>query len=56
MLSLEALTLFSELLRMVRLDAADPDLEAKAALIVRVRTELVEALKETSTAGQTLVD
>lgn len=56
MLSLEALTLFSQLLQGVRLDAADSDLEVKAALIVRVRTELVEALKEVSKVDETLVD
>lgn len=43
MLSVEALDLFGQLLAGVQLSATDPMLEAKAALILRVRTELAAA-------------
>ena len=45
-LSLEALDLFAQLLSAVKLDAGDQELEAKAGLIVRVRTELFAAIQD----------
>lgn len=47
MLSPEALALFDQLLSSVQLGATDPQLEAKAGLIVRVRTELAAAIAGT---------
>lgn len=45
MLSAEALDLFGQLLGGVQLSAADPDLAAKSALVLRVRDELAAAIK-----------
>jgi hypothetical protein len=44
MLSAEALDLFGQLLATVKLDALDPDLETKAALLTRARAELAGAI------------
>lgn len=44
--SLEALDTFAQLLASVNLNAMDPDLEAKAAKVARVRAELADAVAE----------
>jgi hypothetical protein len=49
-LSLEALNLFAQLLGGVQLDAMDPQLEEKAAVLVRVRAELATAIQEAASA------